>query len=274
MSFSSYAAYRGLPDTHSSANYDVFQKNGHTITRTTLNLGNDYPVTGNLSSKFLSDPTFRLKSVCEAKQLTLQLMYYIQHDLGESNWSIANDEGYDTSYNQQQHCANLDGYEAFENQMPQEPYVREGYRLIGTETLTGDELQYSWKDKSNIPKPADSIAVGYYPMDLHGCRGQLEPSLDSPGDIKATYAGGPFEVPLGVLIPQTMDGLLAAEKNISASREANGAIREQPIAMDIGQAAGALAALAVSHNAQPRNIPATDVQAALHASGAITSASI
>jgi hypothetical protein len=269
--FSSYIIFRGLPDLTNPNNYDVFQKDGHTITRTSLNLGNDFPMTGQLSSKYISDPAFRQQSTCQAKLLTIQLVYYIQHDMQETNWSIANDEGYDTSYNQQQHCADLSGYEAFEDQMSQEPYVREGRRLIGTETLTGHDLSYSWKDSKHVPTYSNSVAVGYYPMDMHECKvpSTLEPALDSSTDMKPAHVGGPFEVPLGVLIPQTIDGLLAAEKNISASREANGAIREQPIAMDIGQAAGALAALSIKDNVEPRQVPAGTVQASLLASGAV-----
>ena len=156
--------------------------------------------------------------------------------------------------------------------MSQEPYVRVGLRLIGTETLTGHELAISYRDRKNTPTYANSIAVGYYPMDVHDCKAPntLESAYDGPTDIPSTHRGGAFEVPLGVLIPQTVDGLLVAEKNISASRGANGAIREQPIAMDIGQAAGALAALSVKHNTEPRSVSAQDVQATLLSSGVVT----
>jgi len=266
-SFKSYAAYRGLPDLSNPKDYTVLQQNGQDITRTSLNLGNDYPMSGTLSVRYISDPAYRQQVACRAKLLTLQLAYYIQHDLHESDWSLANDEGYDTPYNQQGHCSILEGYSAFEDQMPVEPYVREGRRLIGQETLTGDQLVYSWKNKQDIPTYPDSVAVGYYPMDLHQCYAPntLESAFDTADDRRATFNGGAFEVPIGVLIPQTVDGLLAAEKNISASRLANGAIREQPIAMDIGQAAGALAALAAKNHTQPRYIAPGDVQAALHA---------
>lgn len=266
MSFFSYVAYRGLPDLSNASNYDVFQKDGHPITRTSLNLGNDFPQKGKLSTKYISNPTYRATSTCEAKLLSLQLMYYIQHDLGESHWSIANDEGYNTTYNQQNHCSSLNGYEAFEDQMPQEPYVREGRRLIGETTLTGQFLsERPWRSNAQVPQYSDSIAVGYYPMDLHGCNtsSTLEHDLDSASYISPNPASGPFEVPMGVLIPQSTDGLLAAEKNISVSRLAEGAIRLQPIAMDIGQASGALAALAAQQHVQPRIVAAQDVQKAL-----------
>lgn len=270
LSFKSYAAFRGYPDLANTRNYDVLQKNGASITRTSLNLGNDFPRAGKLSTKYISDPLYRKEATCQAKLLTIQMMYYIQHDLGQANWSVTNDEGYDTPYNQSHRCINLKGFEAFEDQLSVEPYVREGRRLVGVETLTGNQLVNAWKDPSATPRYGNSIAVGYYPMDLHDCHEPLETAYDSPDDLRQKFSGGAFEVPLGALIPVKIDGLLAAEKNISASREANGAIREQPIAMDTGQAAGALAALAALHHQQPRDVPYQEVQQALQSAGVVT----
>lgn len=270
LTFTSYNAFRGLPDVSNPDNYNVMQQHGHVITRASLDLGNDYPRTGDLSVQYISDPKYRLQADCQAKLLTLQLAYYIQHDLRQTNWSVANDEGYDTTYNRSQHCTTLAGFEAFEDQLPVAPYVREGRRLIGVETLTGNEVAKAEQDPAQAQKYPDSIAVGYYPMDLHACHAPLEAALDSPSDLKQVFTGGAFEVPLGTLIPEKIDGLLAVEKNISVSREANGAIREQPIAMDTGQAAGALAALAARSHQQPRGVPYQSVQKALEADGAVT----
>lgn len=266
--FAKFAAFRGFPDdAHPGSKPDP--RTGVGITRTSLNLdaSNDYPLKGTLSTQFLSDKKYRADAICKARLLTLQLTYYIQHDLGEKDWSIANDEGYDTIYNRQHRCAQLNGYEAFEDQMSQEPYVREGRRLIGQETLTGHTLAESWEHPKDIPAASDSIAVGYYPMDMHSCRtaNTLEAAYDQPTDAPLVHKGGPFDIPLGTLIPQNVDGLLVAEKNISVSRLANGAIREQPVSMDTGQAVGALAAIAVEHNEQPRMVPAQAVQDVLAA---------
>ncbi len=269
--FQSYAAFRGLPDLTNPQDYNALQQNGHIITRTALILGNDFPLDARLNSLYISDPALRVKDTCQAKLLTLQLVYYIQHDLHQTKWSIADDEGYDTTYARQNHCPELNGYEAFEYQMAQEPYVREARRIIGVETLTSASMLRPWSAARPMPTFKDSIAVGYYPMDLHGCNraSDLEPGLDAPTALTSVSKSGPFEVPIGVLIPQRVDGMLAAEKNISVSRLADGAIREQPIVMSIGQAAGALAALAVKRNEQPRYVPYQDVQRALAGSGAV-----
>ena len=74
---------------------------------------------------------------------------------------------------------------------------------------------------------------------------------------------GPFTIPYGVLVPRDVDGFLAAEKNFSQSRLVNGATRLQPSTMLVGQAAGAAAALAVRHGAEPRALPPVLVQRAL-----------
>ena len=66
-----------------------------------------------------------------------------------------------------------------------------------------------------------------------------------------------------MLIPRSVDGFIAAEKNISVSRLVAGALRLQPITMMTGQAAGALAALAVKNGIQPRYVKAINVQRAL-----------
>jgi hypothetical protein len=64
-----------------------------------------------------------------------------------------------------------------------------------------------------------------------------------------------------------VDGLLAAEKNISQSRLANGATRVQPCAMLTGQAAGAIAALCIRHGVPPRILAPVLVQWELLSSG-------
>src|SRR5262249_4837419 len=73
------------------------------------------------------------------------------------------------------------------------------------------------------------------------------------------------------LIPQTVDGFLAAEKNISQTRLVGGATRLQPITMMTGQAVGALAALAVRRGVPPRLVKPEDVQRVLVQAGAVIS---
>ena len=69
-----------------------------------------------------------------------------------------------------------------------------------------------------------------------------------------------FGLPLGTLIPLEKEGLIVAEKSISVTNLANGATRLQPVVLQIGQAAGALAALAVNEGVKISEVPVRDVQ--------------
>ncbi len=250
--------YRGLPDSSNPEDYnrDQFEK----ITKTGINFANDWPAT-----LAIFDRGSRRKFECDAKLRTLQFLYYMQHDLGEKLWAIANDEGYDTPFNREENsCANIPSeFKAIERNFPVMAYVRESHRLIGVETIAAPQLQ-----KTGIPPTAtisfpSAIAVGDYPMDLHRCDGEdnLETTLEHESDLQPFMKGlGPFQVPWETLIPESVDGLLVAEKNLSQSRFANGATRLQPITMLTGQAAGITAALAAKAGIEPRKVNYVQVQ--------------
>jgi hypothetical protein len=107
--------------------------------------------------------------------------------------------------------------------------------------------------------------MGDYFMDLdHGKTAhEVELDLDPPTDGELPRGSGPFQVPFEVFIPEKIDGFIPAEKNFAQSRLANGATRLQPITMLTGQAAGAIAAIAVKSNLQPRAVDPRQVQRAL-----------
>ena len=65
------------------------------------------------------------------------------------------------------------------------------------------------------------------------------------------------------MVPKETDGLLLAGRCISGSHEAHASYRVQQIAMAIGSAAGAAAALAVNARVQPRDVDVKRVQAAV-----------
>lgn len=274
--------YRAVPDTSTSS------VSGQ-ITRTGVNFANDYPAeyaymkpsgftNTTLKVQYLEDPTYRKKGNCEAKLKTLQFIYYMQNELGQKDWAIADDEGYNSPDSDL--CANSSdpsiadsfrGFESIERNFPLIPYIREGRRAIGPKTLTAKDIKrgFAADGRTLMAQTAfqTSVAVGDYQEDLHNCNtdSDLEASLESLSDVPAGNLAGPFQVPLEVFLPMTasnqyVDGLLVAEKNLSASRLVNGAIRLQPITMNTGQAAGAIAALAVKNGKQPRELKAMQVQ--------------
>lgn len=281
-------AYRGLPDylpgplAANPDNYTADCANYIRITKTTINHDNDYPSIYDapdslLTARYLEDLQHRKEVNYKAKFRTLQFMYYAQQVLGENLWSFSNVEGFDTAYNLDPLNNSSEIPDAIEKYFPPIPYVRESRRLLGLHTLTGEEilrvvpngLPDIWgvtlMAKTNFPS---ALAIGYYFMDLHDSKKPADFEADTTdGELMTKFnngveknRGGPFQVPFECFIPETIDGLLAAEKNISVSRLVNGATRLQPITMLTGQAAGAIAAIAVKKNIQPRSLDPILVQ--------------
>src|SRR6185295_491084 len=95
-----------------------------------------------------------------------------------------------------------------------------------------------------------------------------ETALETRADVDGDFDGF-FQIPFEAFIPETLDGFLVAEKNLSQTRLVNGATRLQPVTMLTGQAAGAIAAVAAERRLPPRRLKAFWVQDALVGSGAV-----
>jgi len=158
------------------------------------------------------------------------------------------------------------------------PYWREGRRLIGCQTVIEQHLlpQSSGTSVGALPLndagELQSIAVGNYANDHHypGADWPLAPKSCPWG---GRWTGTPFCIPYGALMSEAIDNLLAADKAFSTSHMANGATRLQPLILNVGQAAGAAAALAVRVGVSPAQLPVRELQTALisdpHAPSAI-----
>ena len=277
VNFMTHNAYRGLPDSMNPYSYDASKENREYITKTVLNWGNDYPGTYAWNGKrglpiaYLEDRDLRKEIEREALIKTLNFIYYIQNELGEE-WSVAEDEYNNRILPEAARGLPLEWQEIVKR-MPPIPYVRESRRIIGLHTLTSHELlqnSLSYRDGQTSHEFSDSIAIGGYILDLHGANtdSDMEWELDERANSAINNRPrGPFQVPMSVLIPKDTDGFLAAEKNLSMSRLAGGALRLQPITMMTGQAAGALAAISVKTRRQPREIHPLAVQWELLNSG-------
>ncbi len=168
-----------------------------------------------------------------AKNHTLQFIYYIQKELGYKNLALADDEF------------------LTDDRLPFIPYNRESRRMKGMVRLTNDFLAKPFEQATALYRTG--ISVGDYPIDHHHHKN------DSAPQIKFTAIFS-YNIPLGSLIPEKTDGLIAAEKNISVSNIVNGTTRLQPVVLLTGQAAGALAAYCVQKNIQPRKADVRKVQ--------------
>lgn len=207
----------------------------------------NWPIDGNdyYANVIEMTPQERLEAYGKAKDMTRCFVYYIQTELGYRNLGIADDE-----------FPTPDG-------LPFIPYHREARRIEG-EVLFTEEHAARPFDRSE-PLYRTGIAVGDYPIDHHHYRyPNWETALP-----KLHFSQIPsFNVPLGALIPKGVDDLIVAEKSISVSNVMNGSTRLQPVVMQIGQAAGVLAALAVKRGLEVRDVQVRDVQDVLLASGA------
>jgi hypothetical protein len=170
-----------------------------------------------------------------AREKTLGFVYFIQTQLGFKNLGLADDE------------FNGMGLAIM-------PYHREGRRIRGLVRVNVNHLVSPFDQPEALYRTG--ISVGDYPVDHHHA-----PEKKAP-DIKFPRVPS-FNIPLGALIPEAIDGLLVAEKGISVSNIVNGSSRLQPCVMLTGQAAGALAAISVQQDIQPRKADIRLVQKAL-----------
>lgn len=131
------------------------------------------------------------------------------------------------------------------------PYIREGRRIRPLETITAEHISDHYNPGSARAHTYPlSVGIGLYPMDMH--------QNVTAGTGFAKGHSLPFQVPLGALIPETMNGLLAGAKNIGTTHLTNSAYRLHPIEWTIGEAAGTLAAMCVSWNKEAREVFASE----------------
>lgn len=259
-----FAGYRAVPDLATDATYDGEQWKD--ISRTALNFHNDLAV---YADYLVSDECQRDYEQY-AIYWTLGVLYYLQSELGQP-WVVVDDEGFADGPGCNERLPAHPELDPIVRHLPPRPYIRESRRLIGKYTLTGKDI-YRLRHRTEARWNVDSIAVGTYPPDLHGGRleDDLEEDLDETfSDKPRSWREGPFPIPLGTLVPARVDGFIAAEKNISCSRIAAGAIRLHPTVAATGEAAGTLAAVAIHGETTVADTPTLSVQASLAAGGAL-----
>ena len=129
--------------------------------------------------------------------------------------------------------------------------IRESRRIVGEYILTEQDIF----DCARFP---DAIGVASYPVDLHHPVG---------GDCTLMWCPDCYDIPYRCLVPQKIDGLLCAGRNISATHLALASVRVMGPAMCLGEAAGKAAALCVKEGVQPRALNVQKLQKALREEG-------
>jgi hypothetical protein len=125
--------------------------------------------------------------------------------------------------------------------------VREARRVVGRYILTQHDLMAGLDRQEH----ADIIAIADHAMDTHGA---------STGRAGTREHDQPYGVPYRCLLPRDVDNLLVACRGASFSSVAASSCRLSRTMMQLGQAAGTAAALALEHEVDLADLPAAALQ--------------
>ncbi len=128
--------------------------------------------------------------------------------------------------------------------------VRETRRIVGDYQLTLDDLGAGRVFD-------DVIALCGYPVDIHS------PTDDSGGTDGKLKTANAYGIPYRSLLPAGLENILVAGRALSATHEAQSAVRVMPPCFAMGEAAGAAAAIAIRSGTTPRKVPIRALQEAL-----------
>jgi hypothetical protein len=139
--------------------------------------------------------------------------------------------------------------------LPPQLGIRETRRITGGYRLSGEDVL-------GCASFEDSIGVNGWPIEAH-----------VPGDVVFTFppipeSRGYNELPYRMLVPEGVDNLLVAGRCASMTHEGQSAARVSGACFVMGEAAGSAAALALSGNRIPRDIPVEKLQETLKQQGA------
>ena len=111
----------------------------------------------------------------------------------------------------------------------------------------------------------DWIATrNHFNFDIHNTKGS---GLDANGAQNAFRAKGKYTIPYRSCVPETLDGLLLAGRNIGGTHKAHSNFRVMPICLNVGQGVGVAAAIAALRGLPPRDVPVADIQDGLRRQG-------
>ncbi len=196
----------------------------------------------------------------DAKRHSLSLLHHLQ--------TFVHDRAEDTT-NSFRSFRLSDEFETPDH-LPPKPYIRESLRLKAMYMMREqDGRNADGKTKeSAIPRFSrvmypDGVFCWQFHYDFHRTgraylksEGEQGPWIDFEKPGRHTHHVSDRSVfPLRSLIPEQMNGLLGAQKNVGYSSIVCAAIRLHDQCIAIGQAAGATAAIALQNEIDPRTIP-------------------
>lgn len=133
--------------------------------------------------------------------------------------------------------------------------VRGSRQLVGCHTLTAEDIL-------SCRAFEDRIAHSAYPIDIHNPKGEGTDSTFMTR--KGTY----YSIPYSIMICPQLDNLIVTGRCVSATFEAQAAIRTTPTVGAMGQAAGVAAAMAAAAEENTREVNIQTLQRTLVDQGA------
>lgn len=151
------------------------------------------------------------------------------------------------------------------DRLPPKPYIRESLRLKAMYQLRQQDTLGVGGDARNyaVSMVHDPIACWQFEYDFHPTRRRFLDD-DPAGPWHPTFRtlrtwGPPYsgraQFPLRCVIPQYMNGLLGAQKNLGYSSIVSSAVRLHDQSVAIGQGVGAVAAVSLERDCDPRSLP-------------------
>lgn len=133
--------------------------------------------------------------------------------------------------------------------------IRETVRIKGKKTVTLD-------DYLSGRRFGDDVCYSFYPVDLH---------TSEKNGLSQIYLeeGVVPSVPRGAMLPENSKNILVAGRCISSDKAANSALRVEATCMATGQAAGAIATLAVKNSIDVEEVSMNEIYAVLKKHDAI-----
>lgn len=130
---------------------------------------------------------------------------------------------------------------------PEQIGIRDGRRIKGRYFMSQEDL-------ATGAKQDDAVVRVTYPADVHALT--AEENKKAAFQIVKTQ---PYDIPLRALIARDVDGLMMAGRCISGDFIAHASYRVTGNAVAMGEAAGAVAALASQSKRQPHDVPWSEV---------------
>ena len=134
--------------------------------------------------------------------------------------------------------------------------VRETRRFVGDYMLSDEDVEKGAHFEDVV------VHNAWFLIDIHNPAGGGQAEGHSQPAV-------PYDIPYRSLLPKQVEGLLLSGRNISGTHRAHASYRVMGVALAIGQAAGAAAALSVQNGCVPRNLDYHQIQDLLVRYGAV-----